>query len=502
MKAIATYLPQYHRIKENDEFWGEGFTDWVAVKGAQPMFPGHRQPRVPLERNYYDLLDINNMRKQADLMHEYEIDGFCFHHYYFENGHKVLEKPVENLLVNKDIDIPFFLCWDNESWVRSWSRISGTNSWADRYDQAAKRTEKEYLLKQDYGKRKEWAEHFEYLLKFFEDDRYIKLDGKPVFWIYSAYTMPCIREMTDYWRELAVEAGFPGMYFIGTHCNNGEERILDGSMTHEPVCSMLNLRNTVNKETDLPYIIDYDVVWQSILLEDRQYRNQTYYEAFVDYDDTPRRGSNGTCITGSTPEKFKMYLTELFAKNEAVGAEFTIINAWNEWGESMYLEPDEIHGDEYLRAVSYAKGHYKEKVSKYKVITSLYDDINKLNDYLDLFESWMELRHKGSSFSVELIAQGIREVAVYGYSRFGRQLASEFAGTEVSIKYFIDRSTDVSKDGVEVYSPEDDLPVCDAVIVAAPYYFDNIREKLMSHGFERIISLEDLIKNTIKRDWN
>lgn len=124
MRVIAMYLPQFHRVKENDIWWGEGFTEWTSVRSAERLFPGHEQPHVPLHGNYYDLLQPETMRWQAELMKRFGVDGMCFYHYYFKDGRKILEKPAENLLQWKDIDMPFCFSWANESWVRSWSRLS------------------------------------------------------------------------------------------------------------------------------------------------------------------------------------------------------------------------------------------------------------------------------------------------------------------------------------------------------------------------------------------
>ena len=217
MKVLAMYLPQFHRVKENDEWWGEGFTDWTTVKQAKPLFEGHNQPHVPSDENYYDLLDKNTMRWQTSLMKKYGIDGMCMYHYWFEDGRKILEKPVENLLNWKEIDMPFCLCWANETWARSWSGLQNVNVWADTCE-PDKKTGKKILLKQRYGNYKDWKEHFEYLLPFFRDDRYIKVDGKPVFVFYKAECIPCFEDMVEAWQQLAIESGINGIYIIANGC--------------------------------------------------------------------------------------------------------------------------------------------------------------------------------------------------------------------------------------------------------------------------------------------
>ena len=138
MKILAMYLPQFHRVQENDEWWGEGFTEWTSVRSAKPLFPEHDQPHAPLHENYYDLMNPETMRWQADLMHHYGVDGMCFYHYYFKDGRRILERPAENLLHWKDIDMPFCFSWANEAWIRSWSRLTGSegNAWASKFDQS------------------------------------------------------------------------------------------------------------------------------------------------------------------------------------------------------------------------------------------------------------------------------------------------------------------------------------------------------------------------------
>lgn len=220
MKTLAMYLPQFHKIPENDEWWGEGFTEWTAVKAARPLFEGHVQPKMPLNGNYYDLLEKKTMMWQADLMKQYGIDGQCIYHYYFKDGRKILEKPVENLLKWKDINMPFCLCWANERWARTWS-ISGGNSWADKFEKRKGTNQtKDVLLEQSYGREEEWKAHFEYLLPFFEDERYIKINGSPVFVIFIKDLIPCLKQMVDYWKKLSHLHGFSGIYFIGANTLN------------------------------------------------------------------------------------------------------------------------------------------------------------------------------------------------------------------------------------------------------------------------------------------
>lgn len=337
-KLIAFYLPQFHRIKENDEWWGEGFTEWTNVKKSKPLYKGHNQPRVPLDNDYYDLSKKETLEKQAKLAKKYGIYGFCFYHYYF-NGKKLLEKPTKILLENKDININYCFSWANEPWTRSWD---GKN--------------KDILMSQSYGEKKEWKEHFEYLLPFFRDERYIKKENKPVFLIYRTNNIPNCEEMVKYWEELAVKNGFNGIYLLETLNSFQKNPVLKSSkgvVEFEPMLTMRHylkattqIKRLIRKKIGLIDIVDYDNVWKQIVKRDNNYRKDKYLGAFVGWDNTPRKGKKGLVIENSTPEKFGHYLKEQINKNNT---EFIFINAWNEWAEGAYLEPDEKNKFLYLK---------------------------------------------------------------------------------------------------------------------------------------------------------
>ena len=352
-RVIATYLPQFHRVKENDEWWGKGFTDWTAVKNASPLYEGHNQPRIPLNENYYNLLDKSVMQWQANLAKNYLVDGFCFWHYWFENGRKILETPAENLLKWQDVDMPFCFCWANETWARTWSNVYRSNHWSLKFEPQKMDDNEGILLRQDYGNRKLWKKHFYYLLPFFKDKRYIKHNGMPVFIIFRPLLMPCSVQMIECWNNLANNNGFSGIYFIGWGMS----------------------------KTKFPYSANIIDVFQ-ISCEDstktvrgkrpkifRNYKN--LYETFfnmpisrvktellcglVGYDNTPRNGENGSVIYGGNPKLFKYYFDRLLKSSIDNYNPFVFIHAWNEWAEGNYLEPDTINGYQYLDAIKYVK---------------------------------------------------------------------------------------------------------------------------------------------------
>jgi len=360
VKVIANYLPQYHRIPENDKWWGTGYTDWVATKNAKPLFEGHRQPRVPLNENYYNLSDVNAIRWQAELAKKYGVYGFGIYHYWFSSKLQLLQKPAELLLANKDIDIHFMFIWDNGSWKRTWSNVKG-NDWVlndESKDKDDFRKGNGILAELKYGDEVEWKKHFEYLLPFFKDERYVKIEGRPMlgFWNVGQET-EIIRKIVAYWDILAQKNGLPGILCMSKYD-----------------WKMLGLRNMFNylffEHFDFiqaviekvhriflrhnPLVYSYDYCWNKVLSNSKKVDGNTLLSGFVGYDDTPRRGLKGTVVEGSTPAKFRKYFTELLKISRAQGKEYVFCPAWNEWGEGMYLEPDTLNGYGYLEALKAA----------------------------------------------------------------------------------------------------------------------------------------------------
>lgn len=364
MKIVAFYLPQFHAIPENDEWWGEGFTEWVNVKDAQPLFEGHKQPRVPLNNNYYNLLNDETLEWQVKLANEYGLYGFCFYHYWFD-GKMLLEKPVNRFLERKDLNTHFCICWANEHW---------TNAWAAKSPRV--------LIEQKYGGEKEWKEHFDYFLPFFQDERYIVEDGKPLLLIYRPEIIGCLNEMLDYWNTLAIKYGFSGINFAYQHVSytvspNCDESRFAYAIEYHPSCARtfkdmesnasiktikksvvnfvedklkIDLRELKKKMNPMVHF-SYDEVWEYII--NMKPRNEKCIPgAFVDWDNTPRRKNSGFVCDGATPEKFEKYLSRqiIHAKND-YKKDMMFIFSWNEWAEGGYLEPDEYNGYGYLEAI-------------------------------------------------------------------------------------------------------------------------------------------------------
>lgn len=356
MKVIAMYLPQYHRIKENDEWWGEGYTEWTAVRRAKPCYDGHLQPNVPLNNNYYDLAleDASTWKQQADLAQRYGIYGFCVYHYWFETGVQLMERPMEILLNHPEVDIHYCYCWANENWTRRWDG-----------------KEKNILREQKYGEKEEWINHFNYLLKFFNDPRYIKIDNKPILNIYHSAAIPCLNEMKHVWNDLAKNSGFDGIYIVsGNTFFTLDERsdVIDAYYNFEPFYTFRYKSTFFNKAhykisstaRHLVNVFRKDKIlekrvssWNFIKFMNRNSRIEEGKTIFPGacprWDNTPRRGYKGIEYVGLNLDNFKRQLHN--AKIRYKGALFIYINAWNEWGESAYLEPDERMKFLYLKAV-------------------------------------------------------------------------------------------------------------------------------------------------------
>lgn len=371
MKVIAFYLPQFHEIPENNDWWGEGFTEWVNVKKAKPLFSEHYQPRVPLGANYYDLKSIEIMRDQISLAKKNGIYGFCFYHYWF-NGHLLLEKPVEKFLKNESLEIKFCLSWANESWTKAWVSKNDT-----------------VLIEQYYGEEKEWEMHFNYLLPYFKDRRYIKENNKPLFVIYRPEQISCLNEMLDYWQKLAIDNGFEGIDFAFQQIDFDLLSEADYSrftydIEYEPAYAaheitsgkkatltsfLKKLDNVsqllINRKLSEFYlrkvrVMDYDSVWEASFSKSIKDKSRIA-GAFVDWDNTPRRGTKGVVYHGASPEKFKEFMIRKIKDvRENYSNDMIFLFAWNEWAEGGYMEPDEKYKDGYLRALRSALIKTKE----------------------------------------------------------------------------------------------------------------------------------------------
>lgn len=364
MKIIAYYLPQFHIIPENNTWWGEGFTEWVNVKKAKPLYEGHYQPRIPQNKNYYDLTDPKTIRWQSELAQRYGVYGFCIYHYWF-NGKLLLQKPLEMYRDMQECKTHYCICWANEDWTDQWVSDSAR-----------------VLIKETYGNKEEWRAHFEYMLSFFRDERYIKEDNKPFLVLYDPSIVMDLEAMLEYWNRLAKDNGFDGL-IIAAQSTRGrlDDRVyppcIDYQIDYEPQYAYSLLRqkkhpylrrckrtiqgvlkkyfNTnmidrigQNKELEILY---YDDVWRKILNTQPQ-NEKCIPGAFVDWDNTSRKGNRGFVIHGASPDKFGFYLEQQIKRAmEVYHKDKLFIFAWNEWGECGYLEPDERYEELYLKEI-------------------------------------------------------------------------------------------------------------------------------------------------------
>lgn len=362
LKILAYYLPQFHEVEENNKWWGKGYTEWRNADNAAPLFRGHYQPRKPLNDNYYDLLDKHTMKWQAELAKKNGINGFCFYHYWFE-GRKLLEKPAEKLLADKEIDMPFCFAWANHSWSKTWEGPGG---------------EKQILMRQTYGNRDSWEKHFQYLLQFFKDDRYIKKNNKPVFMVYAIENIARYHDMFGYFDKEAQKAGFGGIYVIQmlrkapmkkSKYVNAYTTYVPGMFNDSTNETIRELKFKINKyinTSKLPScvsrffydIYDYDKCMKALL--NRKYAKNEYMGIFPSFDNTARRGKRAWIYKGATPKKFEKYLTELIKMSLKAQKDMLFITAWNEWGEGNYLEPDTRYGFAWLNAVKRARRNNEE----------------------------------------------------------------------------------------------------------------------------------------------
>jgi hypothetical protein len=374
-KIYAFYLPQFHETQENNIWWGKGFTEWDNVKAARPFLKDQAIPRIPLNNHYYDLSLISDLKQQAHLQSKFGLAGFSVYHYWSE-GVQLLSKPIELIMQNQDIDFKFHLTWANHPWVRSW-RNSASNG--------------EVLLHQTYEVSKEdRLKHFKYLANIMSDQRYNHHENKLLFNIYKPASIPnlenYILELRDYiFSALGKELIINGML---TH-NESEDRwvsSVDNLILFQPGTALFNstsllgaqldtkglkhfitsklissdflgkkfLYNLRNKFFQKPKIYQYEDIYELLLQQSKvtSYRGKNIIlGCFVDWDNTPRYGQHATVIRGATPEKFKAYLTKLRGILDAKGDNLLFINAWNEWGESAYLEPDDHTGYKNLEAI-------------------------------------------------------------------------------------------------------------------------------------------------------
>ncbi len=355
-RIVALYLPQFHPIPENDEWWGKGFTEWTNVAKAKPLFRGHDQPRLPADLGFYDLRVPETREAQANLAREYGIEAFCYYHYWFA-GRRILERPFNEVLQSGHPDFPFCLCWANQSWTGIWHGVPNR-----------------VLIEQTYPGMDDHRRHFDYLLGAFNDERYLRVEGKPLFMIFNPVGLPEPNRVTDLWRELAVRAGLPGLFLVAENKwpdwdprETGFDaeaavrlppRSIDMANRMSWKDPLRKLKYRVADLRRLPTIHQYEHVIEHLVTEPRP-GIEAFPCVIPNWDNTPRSGTNGMVIQGSTPELFRKHLRKALRQvaNAPKERRIVFIKSWNEWAEGNYLEPDSLHGHGYLKVIQDELGH-------------------------------------------------------------------------------------------------------------------------------------------------
>lgn len=378
-RVIALYLPQFHPIPENDLWWGKGFTEWTNVGRAKPMFKGHYQPRVPADLGYYDLRLPIVREEQAQLAKEAGIEGFCYYHYWFGNGKRLLETPFNEVISSGKPNYPFCLCWANHTWSnKTWEKSSS-------------RVASEILVEQQYPGVEDDMNHFYTLLDAFRDSRYMTIDGRLIFLIYDIYAFKNIKSFIATWRKLAAENGLPGFYFIGMTPStlsfrinkNGEKEnsipnlkssadiynyVLSlgfdavnsfgkrrGEMLYEG--KYINLFKKIFQKIGISFITKYDYTKtvNNFFSPEDAWEN-VFPTIFPQWDRSPRVGKADGIYVNSSPDKFKEHINKAISiiENKRPEHRILFLKSWNEWAEGNYIEPDLKFGKGYIQVLGEA----------------------------------------------------------------------------------------------------------------------------------------------------
>lgn len=354
-KLIAYYLPQFHPIQENDEWWGKGFTEWTNVGKAKALFPGHQQPKVPSELGYYDLRVPETRELQANLAREYGIEGFCYWHYWFGNGRRLLERPFNEVLVSGKPDFPFCLAWANETWKGFWHGLKNRQT----------------LIEQLYPGDVDIKNHFYALLPAFKDHRYIRIEDKPLFVVYRPFDLPNQNRFISIWQELAHSNGLEGIFFVGiTDIDTEIDTIVELGFDAVNLNGM-NRYKQYHKRFKFAVLSKYYKYMYGcknigfyedamrFFVNENASRECVFPTIIPNWDHSPRTKKEGFVLHGSTPDLFEHHLQDVKGAISGKQPEKNIvfIKSWNEWGEGNYMEPDMTWGRQYLEVLKNVLGN-------------------------------------------------------------------------------------------------------------------------------------------------
>jgi len=351
-RFIAFYLPQFHPTKENDEWWGNGFTEWTNVVKAKKLFPGHNQPNIPADLGFYDLRLEETRVAQAEMAKKYGVEGFCYWHYWFGNGKRLLEKPFNDVLSSGKPDFPFCLAWANHSWAKKQFDKNGTS---------------ELLCKQEYPGVQDYINHFNELLPAFKDDRYMKVNGKILFFIYTTKDFPDVHSFISLWRDLAKENGLNDFYFVTRDADSrSKEKNIDfgfDSIYNDDVFNIHHHLGLIKKAgywfmreiLKFPTILPYKKATKYMVMDECR-DNKVIPVVAPNWDHSPRSGGKAILLHNPHPKYFYRLIknTMSIVENKTEEEQLVMIKSWNEWGEGNYLEPDIKFGKGNLEALKKA----------------------------------------------------------------------------------------------------------------------------------------------------
>lgn len=356
-QVIAFYLPQFHRTKENDEWWGVGFTEWTNVAMAQPLFKGHYQPKIPSELGFYDLRFPEVREEQALLAKKAGISAFCYWHYWFGNGKKLLNMPFEEVVRLGKPDFPFCLAWANHSWYKK--------SWENSKSKFEIPKGSKLLMEQLYPGEEDIDAHFYYLLDAFKDKRYYKVEDKLLFVIYDPIKMPNWEQFSERWQMLAKKEGIQSFYFVG---HTTKSQLIQDIMSRgfdavnysshhenfprfEPASGISRYLSIFQNTLALkPVIVEYSKAIE--LMKNPVFEDEMVIPTIIpNWDHTPRSGNFGTCFNNCTPELFEKHVNYMLNAIKNKTNKLLFLKSWNEWGEGNYMEPDIKYGDGFIRVL-------------------------------------------------------------------------------------------------------------------------------------------------------
>ena len=341
-RLIAFYLTQFHPTPENDQWWGKGFTEWTNVTKAKPLFEGHYQPHLPSDFGFYDLRVRETRRDQIKVAKQYGIDGFCYHYYWF-SGTRILNLPLDDMLSDPESDMPFCLCWANENWTRRWDAA-----------------DHEVLIAQKYYPEDD-LNFIKSLVPFFEDKRYIRVDGKPFLIVYRPQHMPDAMKSVRVWREYCHSVGLGDIHICAALTHGSEDYHVYGfdSGVEFPPHNLrsANINNSIMfHEAFRGNVMQYEDIAKSYI--ERSYdSNKIYKTVFPSWDNTARTAERALIVFNGTPDNYEYWLSSTIdrVQKDCDGDQLVFINAWNEWAEGCHLEPDRWYGHAFLEATLNAK---------------------------------------------------------------------------------------------------------------------------------------------------